>query len=144
MRIKSPRKKGVTCDVLSKLQIPVYEPVMATNIKLSWFDWNAGKRNDRISTICLDYKNVKKNKITPRWIPMYGAQVGCSRGIARKMNQGFIAGSAYRGEVLLAVEVRKETNPKKGVTDLGNCFVCLFCFVFLNDCLSVLFCVVLC
>ena len=161
--MKSKVKKGTTVDMNCELHLPVMEPVMAQTIKLSFYDWNIAKRNDRIGCLLFDYHQIKadnadnirsnaslsplstvtaktnksnktkksKNSIvndatncqrfgTPKWYNLYGAPAGYQRGIARKMNQGFVEGTAFRGQVLLSLRVqREEKRPKKGVVDIG-------------------------
>ena len=160
IRMKSKVKKGTTVDMMCELHLPVMEPVMASTIKLSFYDWNIAKRNDRIGCLLFDYHQIKadnarnmephdsslsplsatktkmsknnKNKSTfnessnclrfgtPKWYNLYGAPPGYQRGIARKMNQGFVEGTAFRGQVLLSLKVqREEKRPKKGVVDIG-------------------------
>ena len=99
------------------------EPIMSQSIKISFYDYNVAKRNDRIASLIFDYHQIKKNKEkynTPKWYNLYGAQSGYQRGIARKMNQGFVEGTAYRGQCLLSLDVTAQKNrPKKGLVDIG-------------------------
>ena len=142
-------KKGTTADLLCELHVPVMEPIMSCTIKISIYDWNMAKRNDRIGCLTFDYNRVKadneenkmpidpleqfayqpkvgqkgkekdKDKVVavkktnpntctefgkPKWYILYGAPVGYQHGVARRMNQAFIEGSAYRGEVLLSLK----------------------------------------
>eukprot|EP01084_Bolivina_argentea_P233322 393023_1 len=122
IRIQSKIKKGTNVNMLCQLQIPVFEPLMCSVIKISFYDWNATKRNDRIASLSFDYNQIKNEHTydTPKWYTLYGAPIGYQRGIARRMNQGFIEGTSYRGQVLLSLNVVKQiVRPKKGVVDIG-------------------------
>ena len=121
IKLKSHVRKGTDAEILCALHIPVMEPIMSQSIKISFYDYNVAKRNDRIASLIFDYHQIKKNKEkynTPKWYNLYGAQSGYQRGIARKMNQGFVEGTAYRGQCLLSLDVTAQKNrPEKGLVD---------------------------
>eukprot|EP01084_Bolivina_argentea_P309384 535139_1 len=122
IRIQSKIKKGINVDMLCQLHIPVMEPIMSSAIKISFYDWNATKRNDRIASLSFNYHHIKttiNDMNTAKWYILYGAPLGYQRGHARKMNQGFVEGTSYRGQALLSFKVTKQLKrPQKGLVDI--------------------------
>ena len=47
------RIKSRNVDLLCELHLPAMEPIM------SFYDWNAAKRNDRIGCLLFDYNEIK-------------------------------------------------------------------------------------
>jgi len=95
-----------------KLQIPVYEPVMGSNISITAWDHDKTSKNDLIGSVVLKYKQAKKGYET-HWVHMYGAPIGKQGGDARLMNKGIEEGTTYRGSILLSCNVTEVDEPVK-------------------------------
>jgi C2 domain len=113
VKVKSSHKKGQDdIQMLEELQVPVMEPIMGSRIMFSMYDWDAAGSNDRICSTYIDYNEVKRNGYPPRWINFYGAPEGKQRGLASKMNRGYIEGSFFRGRALISMEVEECPEPQ--------------------------------
>jgi hypothetical protein len=101
IKIKTPKRLGLDVDFYTELQIPVMEPIMSTQVRLTVWDHDVGSSDDRIATVNLDYNEIKSNKgIPPRWYTLMGAPHGKQKNNSSKMNRGYIPGSCYRGKNL--------------------------------------------
>merc|ERR1711997_355482 len=86
----------------------------SSTMVLSVWDWDMTK-DDRIGTFTLDYNRIadRPDDYKERWFNLYGAPKHKQKGIAAKMNAGYIEGSHYRGRVLLSVKVDKRMEERK-------------------------------
>eukprot|EP00485_Elphidium_margaritaceum_P001758 CAMPEP_0202694498 /NCGR_PEP_ID=MMETSP1385-20130828/8345_1 /ASSEMBLY_ACC=CAM_ASM_000861 /TAXON_ID=933848 /ORGANISM="Elphidium margaritaceum" /LENGTH=1708 /DNA_ID=CAMNT_0049350357 /DNA_START=54 /DNA_END=5180 /DNA_ORIENTATION=+ len=124
VRLRSNTYKGVNADCQVGFKIPVMEPVFSDNIIINVVDYDKLSRNDRIGCLKISYLKLKKEhnmKIEPCWMFFYGAPRGYQRGYARKMNQGLVEGSNFRGMLYLEASLTKcEKKPRKKVVESIN------------------------
>merc|ERR1712150_250931 len=106
--------------VNNEFLIPVVCPTMSSTIVVSIWDHDIGS-DERIGTFTLNYEEIAENRnaFKGRWYNIYGAPKHKQKGIADKMNCGYVEGTYFRGRVLLAASVdrrmaeREEKEKKK-------------------------------
>eukprot|EP00808_Paulinella_micropora_P000340 g32402.t1 len=96
------------------IQVPVMEPVMSSSIKVQLWDRD-DIRDELIATVFLDYHEVKKHDTLkgPKWYNLYGSPLGAKKkkDVAKKMNDGFVTGTLYRGKLLMDYKVEEKEDP---------------------------------
>jgi len=101
-------KKKLDVKVHECVTIPVMEPILGNTIILHVKDHDGVGKDDIIGTFTFQYNKVKKNKLKPRWVHMYGAPSGKQKKLADKMNRAIVEGTTYRGSMMLGMEVNPE------------------------------------
>jgi hypothetical protein len=114
---KTKHMSGKDVDMNQVMCVPVMEPILASKIKFSMYDWDSTSSDDRINTFPLDYAEIKAKPFQARWFHLYGAPEDYQNGWASKMNRSVIPGSFYRGRVLLGASVDTIKDPKMTVDD---------------------------
>jgi len=114
----STYKKKLDVHVHECVTIPVNEPILGNMIKCVVKDHDVGPgKDDVIGTFTFSYSKVKKKKMPPSWVHMYGAPQGKQKGVADKMNRAILEGTTYRGSMMLGMEVDPEPKDEELIAD---------------------------
>ena len=81
-----PMNMSMNCQFI----IAINEPIFSKNICLDFIEYDKDplKKDDRIGKVKLNYNDVKKGNLEPRYYYMYGSQHDKQRKKARLMNKG--------------------------------------------------------
>mmetsp|Transcript_5390 Transcript_5390/g.11976 ORF Transcript_5390/g.11976 Transcript_5390/m.11976 type:complete len:1776 (-) Transcript_5390:2182-7509(-) len=98
-----------------EMWLPTWTHRLSKNIQITLYDYDAGSKNDLVSTLLLNYQDVLKSTerfpregyIPPRWYYLYGAPTtGGMFGDTsdqKRMNKEPSLATAYRGRILLGL-----------------------------------------
>jgi hypothetical protein len=126
---RTRRRRGAAPQWRQELSLTMQLPPEGTGappIRITLFDANVTTADVPIASMKLTYASIRRDAEfyrKPRWYPLYGAprdseaefHLRAGAKLARRMNNGYVEGSDYRGAVFLAIEAGKETelNPAK-------------------------------
>jgi len=111
---------GLSVSFNQILQMPVMEPVMSDRIRVFAMDHDVATKDESIGVVNISYKELKKTgRLPPRWYNLYGSPALKSNDIAKKMNDGFLEGSTFRGKFLAEFSVKEQENPKLETAEAG-------------------------
>jgi hypothetical protein len=105
-------------EVALTLQLPA-DGSGAPPVRVTLFDHNFTSADTPIGALRFSYAELRQHLEyyrRPRWFPLYGAprepeaefHVRSGAKLARRMNNGFVLGSDYRGSLLLSIEAAPE------------------------------------
>lgn len=75
---------------------------MTDKIDIRLYDEDQGSKPDLVSQVQLSF--AQSLPLAPQWISLYGAPTTGPSDAERAMNDGSVPASAYRGQLLLAIE----------------------------------------
>jgi hypothetical protein len=126
---RTRRRRGATPQWRQELSLTLQLPPDgngAPPIRITLFDANVTSADAPIASMKLTYASIRRRAEfyrKPRWYPLYGAprdneaefHVRSGAKLARRMNNGYVQGSDYRGAIFLSMEAGKESelNPAK-------------------------------
>ena len=120
---RTRRRRGAAPQWRQELSITLQLPPEGTGappVRLTVFDANVTSADVPIASMCRSFADIRRNGEfygRPRWYPLYGAprepegefHVRAGAKLARRMNNGYVAGSDYRGSVCLTMAAGKES-----------------------------------
>ena len=125
-RSKASRSPDWNQEVLMRLVVPPGKGGLASlpPLKMSLMDYDIGSADDHIASKSVSFRDLIVNQEEfqqPRWYSFYGgpremelAWFRKMSKLAKRMNAGYIEGSAYRGRVLMSMKLIEETDWNKG------------------------------
>ncbi len=119
---RTRRRRGATPQWRQELAITLQLPPEGSGappVRITLFDHNITSADVPIASMTRSYAEIRRNVEfyrKPRWYPFYGAprepeaefHVRAGAKLARRMNNGYVAGSDYRGAVFMSLEAGKE------------------------------------
>jgi len=131
-KTKSSRSPDWNQELILRLVVPPGKGGITSlpPIKLSLMDHDAMMRDDHIATTHVTLRELctKPDEYKhPKWYTFYGgpremelAYFTKMSKLAKRMNAGYVEGSAYRGRALVGFQVMKETWSNKGMRPKTN------------------------
>ena len=125
-RSKTSRSPDWNQEVLMRLVVPPGKGSLASlpPLKMSLMDYDLGRTDDHIASKTVSFRELIMNPEEfqqPRWYSFYGGPREMElkwftkmSKLAKRMNAGYIEGSAYRGRVLMSMKLIEETDWNKG------------------------------
>lgn len=125
-RSKTSRSPDWNQEVLMRLVVPPGKGGLASlpPLKMSLMDYDLGRTDDHIASKTVGFRELITNPQEfqqPRWYSFYGGPREMElkwftkvSKLAKRMNAGYIEGSAYRGRVLMSMKLIEETDWNKG------------------------------
>ena len=125
-RSRASRSPDWDQEVLMRLVVPPGKGGLASlpPLKMSLMDYDIGSADDHIASKTVSFRDLIVNQEEfqqPRWYSFYGgpremelAWFRKMSKLAKRMNAGYIEGSAYRGRVLMSMKLIEETDWNKG------------------------------
>eukprot|EP00762_Andalucia_godoyi_P001218 ANDGO_04901.mRNA.1 Synaptotagmin-4 len=105
-----------------EIRLPVLFPCLSDRIEVTVMDYDFGTSDDAICTTFFRFTDVKLNEVGPKWINLYGApQLSFRDSLSRLMNEGREEPTAYRGRVLVALDVEHADDPQLVVRNVSPC-----------------------